>query len=537
MDAPEWMKIIILALGTFVSEDLTTIGAGVLASKGSLHLGTALVGCFLGIFIGDGLLYLVGLVIGRPALRLPFLAKMLPEEKVDQCTQWFERNGMSMVIISRFVPGTRLPTYFAAGLLGARARYFLLAAAIAVAIWTPLLIGGAWFFGEQFERYVKPENPYYWLVLASLIVFLFLMVRLLMKLTTHKSRRLLRSRLTRLVRWEFWPILPIYFPVIFYNIWLALRYRSTALPLIANPGIEFSGFIGESKAQIMSGFDDQCEFLAAHHLLPEGAAAEVRLAQLIDWMQAHDLVWPVMLKPDVGQRGDGVHKIENEVEAKNYLTRITGPIQAQEYVPGPYEFGVSYQRLPNEESGRVIGLTGKEFPSIVGDGMHTIEELILALPSGMGRYHIFLERFSKRLGEVLPDGQVLVLARAGNHCLGTIFLDKGHLITPEMEARFDQISRSIPGFFIGRYDIRASDLEAFRKGSSFKVIELNGAAGEPSHMYDPTHSIFFAWRMLFRQYRALWAIGAHNHAEGVQKLPLRTLLKAWRQYRKKSSKG
>lgn len=531
-EAPEWMKFIIIAASTLVSEDLTTISAGVLASQGSIHIVTALTACFVGIFVGDGLLYVVGLLVGRPALKLPIMRNMLTEEKVTACAEWFQKNGMAVVIISRFIPGARLPTYFAAGLMGAGARYFLPAAAVAVAIWTPLLIGGSWFFGEQFQNYVTLDTPLSWLGLAGGVVLLFAFSRLLMRFGDWKKRKLLRSRIHRILTWEFWPILVVYFPVALYNIWLALKYRRLFLPLISNPGIQYSGYIGESKNEIMSAFTGQEDFLARFLYLPQDTV-EARLKKFQDWMEQHQVSFPLILKPDVGQRGAGVQTVRDMAAARAYLEAVSSPVNAQEFAPGPYEFGVFYQRFPKEETGRVSGLTGKDFPLVVGDGTSTLEELILNLPSGMGRYHIFLNQFKDRLQQVFEKGETQVLARAGNHCLGTIFLDSSHLITPAMSEKFDEISKSIPGFFIGRYDIRTRDLEAFRQGKDFKIIELNGASGEPSQIYDARRGLVFAYRTLFKQYRDLWETGAQNAALGVPVAPLKTLFDAFRMYRQK----
>ena len=45
--------IFILGAGTFVSEDLTCIAAGLAVREGRLRLAHALAGCFIGIYLGD----------------------------------------------------------------------------------------------------------------------------------------------------------------------------------------------------------------------------------------------------------------------------------------------------------------------------------------------------------------------------------------------------------------------------------------------------------------------------------------------------
>ncbi len=535
--SPEWMKLLILAASTLVSEDLTTISAGVLASQGSVKLTTAMLGCFLGIFVGDGLLYLVGLLIGKPALKLPILRNMLNEEKVNRCARWFEKNGMAVVLLSRFIPGTRLPTYFAAGMLGARARYFLIAAAVAVGVWTPLLIGAAWVFGDQVHQHLRLDGPLSWLILLLGVLLLFLGLRFLMRFTDWKFRRRLRSRLRRFIRWEFWPIAPIYLPIIFYNIWLAIRYRRAFLPLISNPGIDFSGYIGESKSDIMAAFNGQQDFLARFFRVPQHADPQKQIQAIEQWMAEQDIAWPIILKPDFGHRGSGVQKVGDVAAAEAYLRENPIPIHVQEMAPGPYEFGVSYRRFPGQEKGEIFGLTGKVFPAVAGDGKQSLEELILKLPTGLGRLHIFLQKYRSRLNEVLPEGSKEVLVSTGNHCLGTIFNDSSHLITEELNARFNEISNAIPGFYLGRYDVRAEDLEAFRLGQAFKIIELNGAAGEPSYMYDTRYGILTAWKTLAKQYRDLWAIGAANEAAGVKPISPLAFFRAIVKYREQSYKS
>jgi len=529
-DYPFWLKILALGLATFISEDLTTITAGVLASQGTISLATATLGCFLGIFVGDGLLYLVGLWVGKPALRLPVMRNLLTEAQVDQCAHWFERNGLWVVLISRFLPGTRLPTYFAAGLLGSRARYFLLAAAIATAIWTPLLVGVSWFFGQQLMTLFEHGQKYSWIGLILAVGFIFLMVRYGVRLADWRFRRRIRSRLRRFTRFEFWPVGVLYSPLLLYNLWLAARHRRFALPLISNPGIKFSGFVGESKSEIMSAFTGQHEYLAKSTLLPcEWTAAE-RTQRALDWMAEHALEFPVVLKPDVGQRGAGVTLAKTPRGLQDFFATAKVPIHLQEYAPGPYEAGVLYCRYPDRDHGEIQGLTEKSFPAIVGDGSHDIEELILRHPHVLGRAHIYRKRFHERLHEVLPKGERLALVHNGNHCLGAIFNDGAHLITDALTRRFDAISQALPGFFIGRYDVRFSNLDQFRQGEGFKVIELNGSGSEPGHMYDAGNSLWRAYRILFKFYRELWRIGRINLGRGVKPQPLKVLWRAYRDY-------
>ena len=107
------VALIAIAAATLVSEDLACLAAGLLVARGSLAFAPAATACFLGILGGDLGLVAVGRSIGRRSLRAVPLRWWVSAEAVQRAEHWFARRGASMVLASRFVPGTRLPTYVA----------------------------------------------------------------------------------------------------------------------------------------------------------------------------------------------------------------------------------------------------------------------------------------------------------------------------------------------------------------------------------------------------------------------------------------
>ena len=79
----------------------------------------------------------------------------------------------------------------------------------------------------------------------------------------------------------------------------------------------------------------------------------------------------------------------------------------------------------------------------------------------------------------------------------------------------DRIADQIPEFYFGRLDIRFRDWESLKKGEDFVLIEVNGAGSEPTHMYDPRHSIFFAWKEIVRHWYIMNKISRMNNRRGV----------------------
>ncbi|MBX3734558.1 MAG: carboxylate--amine ligase [Verrucomicrobiae bacterium] len=343
-------------------------------------------------------------------------------------------------------------------------------------------------------------------------------------------------RFGRWRRWEFWPAWLFYLPVVARYAQLALRYRGITLPSAANPGIATGGLVGESKfATLRELSRTSPEFTAEAWLLPAfpdernaGNRMALRLEMLRSLCARNAISFPFILKPDVGQRGAGVKLIRGFAGAEDYLSRTDAALVVQRYAPGPLELGVFYYRFPQEPHGRIFSVTEKVFPSLTGDGHQTIEELIHADPRARFVAERYLTRFATRRDDVLAKGEALRLVEAGNHAQGCIFRDGAHLLTPGLADRLDSISRGVPGFFIGRYDLRYASETDLSAGRNFQIIELNGAAAEATSIYDSRSPLHGAYRTLFQQWELVFAIGAANRDRGARSNTVMELWRAWR---------
>lgn len=520
--------MLLLALATLVSEDLTCVSAGLLVAQGRIDFVPAAFACFVGIYVGDMMLFWVGRWFGRPALRLPPLKWWITEATVRRSSAWFQRRGAAVIFLSRFLPGARLPTYFAAGLLRTRFLFFAGFFFLAAAIWTPTLVAlSRWFGSEIIDRFDEFQS-YGWPLLLLAFALLFVLRKLVLPLLTWAGRRQLLGTWRRWSRWEFWPPWLFYPPIVLYVLWLGLKYRSWTLFTAANPGIPTGGFIGESKSQILALHRGESRHLPCWTLLPAGGELGQRQALVDRFRALHQLDFPIVLKPDVGQRGSGVVIARDQHQVARYLDRNRGPILVQEYVAGP-EFGVFYLRLPSAPKGRMFSITEKILPRLTGDGRSTVEHLVLADRRAVVLADLYLDR----LGD--PDripaaGEELALAELGTHCRGAIFLDGNHHLTPNLEAAIEELSNGFDGFAFGRYDLRAATTEDFRRGE-FKLLELNGVTSEATHIYDPRHGLFHGWSTLREQWRLAFEIGAEQRAAGVEPTSVGALIRALRGYR------
>jgi hypothetical protein len=352
--------------------------------------------------------------------------------------------------------------------------------------------------------------------------------------SSARRGRLLVSSWRRLTRWEFWPPWVFYAPVVVYLAYLMARHRSATLFTAANPAIVAGGFVGESKYHILRGLAREGKYVARASLIEGqlGGAAKVLAARR--FMADQGLTFPIILKPDHGQRGSGVVIVRSAEALNSCLERSSVDTIVQEHIAGA-EFGVFYVRHPSAAHGHIFSITEKLFPAVVGDGRHTLEELILEDERAVCAARLYCARHRERLWSVPAAGETIQLAELGTHCRGAMFLDGGWVLTPALEERFDSIARGFDGFYFGRFDVRVdAGIEAFRAGHGFRIIELNGVTSEATHIYQPGTPLLMAYRVLCRQWRMAFEIGAENHRRGTTATSVRTLFQLMREYMRTS---
>ena len=520
------IMLILLAAATLVSEDLTCIFTGLLVAQGRIGFVFGTGACFLGILIGDGLLFLLGRWLGRPALARAPLRWMVRPRAVYRASSWFEHKGGKVILLSRFLPGLRLPTYVAAGMLGQSLRTFFFYFAIAGLIWTPLLVGLSTWAGKEVLEALHAVEGYAVPILVLLAFGILAAQKLILPLFTRRGRRLLYAAWRRKVEWEFWPPQVFYLPVLVQILFLALRHGSLRLVTAVNPGIPTGGLVGESKWQILQalGMDPEAEGGAsgpAAGALPRSlllgahaGTAEQRLERAEHFMEMHGLGYPIILKPNRGERGRGVEVIRQREQLARRLEIDPTDLLLQEFVPG-VEFGVFYVREPGEPRGQILSVNGKELLQLVGDGERRLEQLILEDDRAVRQAEVHFEYHAERLYEVPAAGEVVDLVEVGAHARGTLFLDRRDLASEALLARLDEIAGAFPDFHFGRFDLRVPDEDALREGRELRILELNGMTAEVAHIYDPRNSLFAAWRDICHQWRVAFRIASINRHQGA----------------------
>jgi len=305
--------------------------------------------------------------------------------------------------------------------------------------------------------------------------------------------------------WEYWPFHLVYGPVYIYWFWLCAKARSFFFFNTANPSITNGGFLMESKKNIYDLIPSQ--YYPPTIFFKAGTGNEKVIAEI----QKRHLKFPLIGKPDIGMQGKAVTKLADIPELLEYAVHSKVDFLVQEFVTYEKEVGIFYYRYPDEQTGHISGIVAKEFLAIEGDGISTMEVLLQREKRYILQLPVLKKTYGDELKKVLSHGEKFLLVPYGNHVRGAKFIDASYLIDDELTDTIDLICRQVPGFYFGRLDIRYHSWEDLKKGKNFSVIEINGAGSEPTHMYDPRHSIFFAWKEIVRHWNILGRISRINH--------------------------
>lgn len=322
---------------------------------------------------------------------------------------------------------------------------------------------------------------------------------------------------------EYWPSWFFYIPVWIQHWWLAIKTKNLFFFLSTNPAID--GFIlSDSKFKTLQLVPDAFK--------PKMVLVSTKnsVVDVFESMKGANINFPIILKPDIGFRGLKVSKIDTIGMLKAALVDLRVEHIIQEYIADPLEVGIFYYRYPNESKGHIPSVTVKAFLKITGDGEHTFAELIDENPRAILQRDKLYEKFKAKWDAIIPEGDNVALEEIGNHNRGTKFINGNDLIDDALLKVFDDLSHRMKDFYFGRFDIKVVSMEALKKGKNYKILEVNGVGGEPTHIYDSDTSVLKAWKDLCFTWRVAAKIATINFEKGIEKPTYRMARTKWDLY-------
>ncbi len=537
-----WQSISLFA-GTFIQEDAAILAGAYLVVVKKFPAAVAYTSLLSGVVVGDFVIY----GIGRLARRWDKLRWITARINASAAHKWLDRRLFIAVGVSRVLPTLTFPTFAACGWLGIPFKRFAAAAVMSAVIYVSTTFTLLMIYGRSLPPWA---TTYGWVGLGGVVLLVWIVRRAVSRrqqrivlsrepnverrpsghLAVHKGMPPLDPSKVRVAFSERIPPVIYYIPLLIQWLLLSLRYRSLTVPTVANPRIEAGGLIGESKSECMS-----MPAAVAERWLARTTAIDARgpgdldhdLRQARMALANASLDYPIIAKPDIGWRGFGVRRIEDESQLRDYLSGFPEGqrVILQEYVPWHGEAGVFYVRRPGRENGEIFSLTLRYFPFVVGDGVSDLRTLMLANSRTRWKKSLLFDIHRDRLDTVPRDGEAVRLAIVGSNRVGGLYINGNNLVTPALTQRIDEITKSMPEFHFGRFDLRFESIEAFQQGENFSIIEINGAGAEAVHIWDPDFPLRDAYRVLFAQQSLMFAIGAANRRRGFKPLGAMDLIR------------
>lgn len=222
---------------------------------------------------------------------------------------------------------------------------------------------------------------------------------------------------------------------------------------------------------------------------------KVVYSQVSAVMAANQIGMPVVIKPFDGNQGKGVHlDLKNEADIKSAFveaSKYSNGIIVEQYIEGK-----DYRILVVGESVRAVS---ERLPAmVVGDGVHSIEELvnIANLDVRRGEHHekpltkikidsVVLNVLKKKgldVSFIPKKDEEIILRENGNLSTGGTAIDKTDEIHPDNIEIAVRAANAI-GIDIAGIDIVTKDISKSIYTEGGAVVEVNSAPGIRMHLY------------------------------------------------------
>jgi hypothetical protein len=181
---------------------------------------------------------------------------------------------------------------------------------------------------------------------------------------------------------------------------------------------------------------------------------------------------------------------------------------------------------PDGKESAVTSICEKHFLQIRGDGASTIGQLIKSQDRAVLQYEKLRAGFGHRWNEIPAPGETLILEPIGNHCRGTMFLDRNDRIYEAITRQMVSLLRTMPGVYYGRFDMRVGSWESLRVGKDIRVLEFNGTSSDPAHIYQPGYSLWKAYHSIAYHWNIMYRIARQNKKGGHEPVTFKRIITA-----------
>jgi membrane protein DedA with SNARE-associated domain len=169
VDSAVLMSLAIILCAILI-EDVTTVIVGVLAADNIIPVPLAVMSLYVGIIIGDAVLYSIGWL----ARTHPRLAHYIEHDLTAPIRSWLENRYAFKVFSGHFIPGFRFTTFVASGFFRFPLRTYMPMAIVGGLVLLSVLFSVSYWFGSITTGWVSHAR---WGIAAAFILALIFIGR------------------------------------------------------------------------------------------------------------------------------------------------------------------------------------------------------------------------------------------------------------------------------------------------------------------------------------------------------------------------
>ncbi|MBV6422179.1 MAG: Protein DedA [Ignavibacteriaceae bacterium] len=157
--------------------DFVTVVGGTLIGTGDINFLLALSFATLGSILGFSLMFYIGATVDKKLIHSGKF-RFIPVESLNKVETWFRKYGYLIVVVNRFMPGTRAVISFFAGISNLDPKRTIALCLISALLWNAIMLYLGFVFGENVEKVDEYLTTYSNIVIVvTIVIILFFIVR------------------------------------------------------------------------------------------------------------------------------------------------------------------------------------------------------------------------------------------------------------------------------------------------------------------------------------------------------------------------
>ncbi len=158
--------------------DVVTVIGGSLVGTGAINFFLALSFTTLGSILGFTLMFYIGATVDKKLIHSGRF-RFIPVESLDKVEAWFRKYGYFIVVVNRFMPGTRAVISFFAGISNLDPKRTITLCFVSALLWNTIMLYLGFVFGDNVATVDEYLTTYTNIVIVVTgIIILFFIVRL-----------------------------------------------------------------------------------------------------------------------------------------------------------------------------------------------------------------------------------------------------------------------------------------------------------------------------------------------------------------------